>query len=345
MKETGEETSWNDALQHLAALSPRLAAAETEEAIRAQEQILLEDLKAWTQAVVQARELVDGSDWTADQARERLETQEAMDRLSAVQGHDFQAVYASIRGNYSDFRGWESDLAILLEMAALVRPSEDISSARDFLNDAEIPPESHPELSVDRHALLASLSVGSLAESRRRNWEVLIRDMAGFKLRYLGAYRAHHESLRNQLPIYTRDLELAQLKLKALQLLNTLAELGEPTGTGLKASIDELGPGPPPCLVAGPDIRLDSYPWCGSCQLTLVYDLPVNELARLTAAVDMDLGAKNRRLSTLLVERILQGKQDERLDDLLKIVQASDLSALSNTISAEVVGFIQGIIS
>ena len=67
MKETGEETSWNDALQHLAALSPRLAAAETEEAIRAQEQILLEDLKAWTQAVVQARELVDGSDWTADQ--------------------------------------------------------------------------------------------------------------------------------------------------------------------------------------------------------------------------------------------------------------------------------------
>ena len=71
----------------------------------------------------------------------------------------------------------------------------------------------------------------------------------------------------------------------------------------------------------------------------------MNELARLTAAVDMDLGAKNRRLSTLLVERILQGKQDERLDDLLKIVQARDLSALSNTISAEVVGFIQGIIS
>ena len=32
------------------------------------------------------------------------------------------------------------------------------------------------------------------------------------------------------------------------------------------------------------------------------------------------------------------------LDDLLKIVQASDLSALSNTISAELVGFIKGII-
>ena len=94
-----------------------------------------------------------------------------------------------------------------------------------------------------------------------------------------------------------------------------------------------------------PDIRLDSSPWCDSCQLTLNFHLPVDQLARLMAALDMDLGAKNRQLSTLLVERILQGKQDERLDDLLKIVQASDLSALSNTITAELVGFIRGIIS
>lgn len=79
--------------------------------------------------------------------------------------------------------------------------------------------------------------------------------------------------------------------------------------------------------------------------MTLDYQLPMDRLARLTAAVDMDLGSKNRQLSTLLVERILQGKQDERLDDLLKIVQASDLSALSNTINVELVGFIQGIIS
>ena len=73
--------------------------------------------------------------------------------------------------------------------------------------------------------------------------------------------------------------------------------------------------------------------------------MPVDQLARLVATMDADLGAKNRQLSTLLVEQILQGRQDERLDDLLKIVQASDLSALSNTITAELVGFIRGIIS
>jgi len=170
-------------------------------------------------------------------------------------------------------------------------------------------------------------------------------DVAMFKASYLAAYRDHHEYLRNGLPVYRRDFELAQLKLKALEHLNTLAELGEPTGDGLKASMDELGPGPSPCSVAGPDILLDASPWCGSCRLTLDSRLPLDQLARLMAALDMDLGAKNRQLSSLLVERILQGRRDERLDDLLKIVQASDPSALSNTITADLVGFIQGIIS
>ena len=340
-----QETAWNDALQHLAVLAPRLATAKTEDAIRAQDQLLLEDLGAMTRDVAQARELVDNSGWTSDQDGQASETQEALDRLSGVRGDDFRAVYESIRSIYSDFRRWEWDVSILRELAGLARSSEDISGALEFLRDAGVPPETHPELSVDRQALLARLSAGSLAESRKRNWDVLMRDVAGFKERYRKAYRAHHENLRNALPIYRRDLELAQLKLKALELLNTLAELGEPAGTGLEESVVELEPGRSPCLVAGRDIQFDSSPWCGSCRLTLDFQLPVDQLARLIAAVDMDLGAKNRQLSALLVERILQGRHDERLDDLLRIVQASDLSALCNTITAEMVGFIKRIIS
>ena len=342
---TGEQTGWNDALHHLAVLSPRLTFADTEDAIRAQERVLLDDLSAWNQALVQARQLAESSNWAADDGLEILETQEALERLSAVQGPDFRAVYDSIRGVYKDFRRWESDLDVLRELAGLAQSSEEISGALEFLRAAAVPPDLPPELSVDRQALLASLSIGSLAESLRRNLEVLMREVAGFKMRYLDAYRAHHENLRNQLPVYKRDLELAQLKLRALELLNTLPELGEPTGNGLEASMDELGPGPTQCSVDGLDISVDSSPWCAACRLTLDYQLPMDRLARLTAAVDMDLGSKNRQLSTLLVERILQGKQDERLDDLLKIVQASDLSALSNTINVEFVGFIQGIIS
>ena len=40
-------------------------------------------------------------------------------------------------------------------------------------------------------------------------------------------------------------------------------------------------------------------------------------------------------LSNLLVDKILQGQVDQRLENFLRIVQASDLLELSRTISEE----------
>ena len=37
----------------------------------------------------------------------------------------------------------------------------------------------------------------------------------------------------------------------------------------------------------------------------------------------------------------MEGRVDQRVEDFLKIVQASDLHALSNTISEELVGFVR----
>ncbi|PKB73007.1 MAG: hypothetical protein BZY75_04090 [SAR202 cluster bacterium Io17-Chloro-G7] len=339
------ETGWNNALHDLRAVSPRLATADSEDAVRGQEQLLLEDLSALTQDVAQARGLGGILGWKSSQDGEDLEPQQALDRMSEVKGTNFSEIYRSVLDTYDDFRSWESDLVTLRELAGLARFSQDISGALEYLAGAVVPPESHPELSIDRQGLLASLSVGGLAEFRRRNWDVLMRDVAGFKGRFRDEYRSHHENIRNQLPVFLRDLESARLKLDALELLNTLAELGAPSGIELLDTIDELSPGLGPCLVARPDIMLDSSPWCESCRLSLDVHLSLDQLTRMMAAVDLALGAKNRQLSTMLVERILQGRRDERLDDLLKIVQASDLSALSNTISSELVGFIQGIIS
>ena len=80
---------------------------------------------------------------------------------------------------------------------------------------------------------------------------------------------------------------------------------------------------------------------CESCELSLENSLPEEQLARLQWSIDADLRAKTRLLSSLLLERILQGQRYERLDDFLKVVQASDLSALSNTLNPEMVGFVR----
>jgi len=184
---------------------------------------------------------VSNMDWTASQQDEKLDTLASLDRLSVAKGDDFQVAYDSMVGNYRDLRCWEAGLGTLREFAELAGSSEGILNALRFIKDARVPPVSHPELSVDCQGLLANLSLGGLAESWRCNLDVLRREVAGFKLRYLEAYLVHHESLRNQLPVCTRDLELTQLKLTALEFLNAVAELGGPVDAGLTESMNHLG--------------------------------------------------------------------------------------------------------
>jgi hypothetical protein len=127
-------------------------------------------------------------------------------------------------------------------------------------------------------------------------------------------------------------------------LLNTIPELGLPAGEGLSESLDVLDVAFASCTVTAHDLDLSETPACRFCGLRLDQTLPVETLAGVLAIIDARLGEKNRQLSNLLVERILHGQLDQRLEDFLKIVQASDLSALSNTISAELVDFIRRIL-
>ena len=314
----------------------------------------MEDVGSLSQDLAQAGDLLDllgraqellGQIGQAKKGdSESLHMTEALERLSRISGDGFRSIYHSVRSVYSDYRYLESDLALLRQMAELGRSTEEILWAQEYLEGAAIPEDRFPALSVDRQSLQAALSPASLVESRRRHWNVLVQDIARFKTRFSASYRAHHESVHDRLELYRRDLESAQRKVAALELLNTLPELGEPTGEGLGEALEELGPVLPSCTVAPLDLLLDSIPWCDSCRLTLTQTLQTTRLSRLLASINGELGAKSRQLSNLLVERIIQGQADERLDDFFRIVQASDLSALSNTITAELVAFIRRVL-
>ena len=350
-----DDPKWNDAVLHLSALSPGLMLVEEGADFTPQEREFLEHLASLARELDQARELLD----LLGRAQELLgqigrsaegdvatpEMVESLNRLSRISGDGFQSVYHSIRAVYSDYRRLEADRSILRQMAELGHSTEEILSAQEYLEGAALPSDRYPSLSVDRQALQAALSPVSLVASRGRNWDALAQDVSRFKSRFTAAYRTHHENVHQGLPHYRSELEAAQRKLAALDLLNTLQELGNPFGEGLESTLLELEPGPAPCTVAAADLRLESTPWCGSCRLTLDQSLVTAQLARLVASIDVDLGAKNRQLSNLLVERIIEGQADERLEDFLMMVQASDLSALSNTLTPDLVAFIRGVLS
>jgi hypothetical protein len=76
----------------------------------------------------------------------------------------------------------------------------------------------------------------------------------------------------------------------------------------------------------------------------LAQTVPAAELARLTPQVDMALGGKTRELSRRLVEKALAGRADERWQEFLQIVQASELSSLANTLDNDLVTFIKQVL-
>lgn len=198
-----------------------------------------------------------------------------------------------------------------------------------------------PELALELQALGATVLPASLLHFTQ-SWDALSHQIPRFKSSYAAAYLGHHRAIQQQLPDYQRSLEDGRLKLRALELLNTLPDLAPPLGEGLSDNLLGQATDLSQCPRQQPELEeeLRDHPRCSGCGLALDQVLSLEDLQRTIRAIEFDLEAQTRRLSNLLVEKIMRGEQDQRLEDLLKIIQASDLTALFNTLSPELIGFI-----
>ena len=189
----------------------------------------------------------------------------------------------------------------------------------------------HRELSLDHIALMEEVSLPVFL-ANVQGWPTVRGHIREYQARYRRAYADHHS-------YYQR--ESSRLWLDALGQLNWIADLGPPAGTGLGQRYNGLERGIRRCDVDLGDMPLQLSPWCPNCQMALGETPPAQELELFLRDLDHALGEQNRRLSLVLVERILHDRVDQRLENFLKIVQASDLAALSNTITDDLAQFIR----
>ena len=331
---------WNDTLVYLSRLSPGLTTVE--EDAGPQEQALLRDIRRLAEEVGQGQGFLSLLRTQATEGEAAVTAEniiQCMTRLSAITGDGFLEVYRSVRQVYAGYGQLEEDLHSLQRLNGLARFKDELQSAWEYLDGAAVPWDLS-DLSLQKKVVGAALSPNALLRFTH-HWTELSRRISDFKSPFASAYRSHHQSWQDLLPAYLRDMEEGRRKLRALDLLNTLSELGEATGVGLSQGLDQLVVETFHCSVLAADVELEAVPWCPSCHLSLAQELPTERLARLLSAIDGELGDKNRRLSNLVVEKILRGHVDQRVEDFLKIVLASDLHALSNTISEELVGFVR----
>jgi len=327
---TASEPHFTDVRHHLSALSPELASCSEDTAGDAV-------IKSICEQTAAARQVLDFMGTGPDAPSETASLKAALDRLSRISEEDYADVYRSIRVVYSSLVDLNDDLETLRQLAALDQDSADISGARSYIANAEVP-------AVDRETLLTGLSPARLTRSRGRGWSAIARDAAAFKVRYAQAYREHHQRFHDALPEFQAALTTAKKKSAALGLLNTISELGTREGTGLEKDLEVLAVGPAPCSQNDSELDLATQPTCLHCQISLALTVPTAELAGLAPQVDRALGCKTRELSRRLVEKALAGRADERWQEFLQIVQASEFSSLANTLDNDLVTLIKQVL-
>ena len=172
----------------------------------------------------------------------------------------------------------------------------------------------------------------------------LKRGFDDFKREYVRRYMDHHRCYQREAGALMDSLKAAGARVDALGMLNALPELGPPQGADLPSALGSLCRQVALCNEQVDEAVLTAQSVCPSCHLVLGQGLPSAETKQLLGHLDDALGDKTRHLSRLLARRILGGKVDQRLENFLKIVRSSDLAALSNTLDADLVRFIQGLL-
>ena len=339
-----------DARHHLSVLCPELASSGADVA----DQALTRSLESIARDIGTASNILESLEarWDAGfdatgatgAAGETGELRAALERLGRISGSGYADLYHSVRAAYPALPKLKDDLETLRQLVKLDNDTVEIFEAQRYIADAQVPTVRFPNLAVDRDALLTGLSPSRLTRSRGRGWSAIARDAEGFKIRYTQAYREHHRRFHDELPLFQLGLLAAKKKWAALDLLNTICELGPPVGAGLEKELAALPPGPLPCSFQGTELDLSNEPYCPECRISLEKTVRSAELARLAPQVDMALGGKTQELSRLLVEKALSGRTDDRWREFLQIVQASELSALANTLDSDLVSFIKQVL-
>ena len=330
-------TRFNDVKHHLPVFSPPRNSTCGKDMAG---DILAGTIKSIGESIAAARQILDFLETGHDATDETGKLKASLDRLSQVSGDDYSGVYHSIRTVYSSLLDLRDDLETLRQLAALDDDFEEIFGAWAYNASVQVPSAGFPNLALDQETLLTGLSPSQLTRSNGRGWSAIARDAAAFKVRYVQTYREYHRQFHHALPAFQASLMTAKKKSAALELLNTIIELGPPEGTLLEEELAALAVGPAPCSQQATEIDLSSEPHCLDCQTSLAQTVPAAELTRLAPQVDMALGGKTRELSRRLVEKALAGRTDERWQEFLQIVQASKLSSLANTLDNNLVAFI-----
>jgi hypothetical protein len=264
-----------------------------------------------------------------------------MARLSElVYAPDTEELLSCADRTYPDNRSLMEDIYMLRSFRQSPKRAAELVSMRRYLAAAALPP-GQQDLLMDRSLAMEQLSFVTLAVEPQR-LPAAVATLEAFRRRYVCEYRDHHARYWAEVARqHSRLREHAPLA-AALERLNTLAELGPPVGVGALAAFDELAQSTVPCpLISGVEGMIGQEPLCPACGITIEDEAPGQRIAEVLARIDRACDRQMTRLSSNAVQQVLSRSKDPRIDQFLRMVQASQLSSLRSLVDDDLIGYLR----
>ena len=306
-------------------LSPIAIALNAPDAAKAASQERLVDLKNLVSAVGDVASEANG----------------ALARLSElVFAADREQFLACAERVYPNKQALMEDIYTLRAFRQSPEDAGEMVAIRRFLEQAIVPTE-EADLALDRSLVVEQLTFATLCAEPQRLPPAKAM-LETFRKKYISAYRDHHTRYWVQMARLHARLREEQAQVEALQRLNTLTELGPPMGAGALIAYEQLVADTAGCpLITGVEEMLESDATCPACRLAMETTAPVQRADEILQRIERGCQRQMARLSSNAVQQVLHRSNDARVEQFLKMVQASQLSSLGVIMNDELVGYIR----
>ena len=244
--------------------------------------------------------------------------------------HNFQRGYGTPRA-LSQAIG---QAAMVAQLSASV---QEIAAMQSYLAQARVP-SGNTELEMDRLALLGQISV---AETLANPQTIASKQsmFRWFRERYAPIYIERHKATQAKIRSSLAILERNKAGAEALGRINTLAQLGKPVATRALLQFSDMSRGLKICPNGTLEKDLETAPFCRKCRFNIADEPP--SLEQVSEDIKAGLAEQARRLSSEAIGRMLLSSGEERLEKLVKMARASDLTALVAQADKRMVDFLR----
>ena len=340
--QTPQPVSWNNSLGYTSLLCEGLTEVVEGEEYSSQMPKLTSSLERLSREVWNAEETL------AELARvlkgaDSSHFKEILERISRLcEGKGHADIYSLARRLFGGLGPLVSDLETLKNIISLGTAVKDVTRVSTYISGA-MDHGGDAELTFQRKVVVEQFTLDGLIQSRS-SMATLTSSFQEFQRMYVRRYLTHHKQYHQGSAILKGTIQGVVGKLRALETLDEMRQLGEPLGPEYGDGLDEASGQVVNCDYGLDEGTMMRVPVCPSCRLEPSQILPDAEVNRLVGEVDNALSEKSLRLSQLLAHRILSGRVDARLNSFLKVVQSSDLKSLVGVLDTDMATLIRSLL-